>query len=84
MPIVLNAFPLKVPDLDLEARQVSYDQETVEGLRTKHGTTHAFRRQGESIVVFSPDGNFPVSICRDRSPTGSQVTRRSRSICSAA
>ncbi|MCC7410955.1 MAG: stem cell self-renewal protein Piwi domain-containing protein [Gammaproteobacteria bacterium] len=61
MSIVLNAFRLKVPDLYLEARQVSYDQETLEGLRTKHGTTHAFRRQGESILVFSPDGNFPVS-----------------------
>lgn len=61
MPIVLNAFPLKVPDLELEARQIPYDKETLHSLRAKHRSTHAFRRQGESILVFSGDGQFPVS-----------------------
>ena len=61
MPIVLNAFPLKVPDLELEACQISYDKETLDGLRDKHGSTHAFRRQGENILIFSRDGQFPVS-----------------------
>jgi hypothetical protein len=61
VPIVLNAFPLKVPDLELEVREIPYVRETLNSLRAKHGSTHAFRRQDESILVFSPDGNFPVS-----------------------
>lgn len=61
MPIVLNAFPLKVPDLELVARQVPYDKEMLDGLRAKHGSTHSFRRHGENILIFSGDGTFPVS-----------------------
>lgn len=61
MSIVLNAFPLKVPELELEARQVPYDKETLDGLRAEHGATHSFRRQGENILIFSSDGTFPVS-----------------------
>ena len=61
MPIFLNAFPLKIPDLELEARQVPYDKETLDGLRAKHGSTHSFRRQGDNILIFSADGTFPVS-----------------------
>lgn len=61
MPIVLNAFPMKVPELELEARQVPYDKETLDGFRAKYGSTHSFRRQGESILIFSGDGTFPVS-----------------------
>lgn len=61
MPIVLNAFPLKVPELELEAHQVSYDKETLDGFRAKYGSTHAFRRQGDNILIFSGDGSFPVS-----------------------
>ena len=61
MPIVLNAFPLKVPNLPLEVRQIPYDKDTLDGLRAKHGSTHAFRRQGENILIFSADGTFPVS-----------------------
>lgn len=61
MPIVLNAFPLKTPELELEARQVPYDKETLDGFRATHGSTHSFRRQGDNILIFSGDGTFPVS-----------------------
>lgn len=61
MPIVLNAFPLKIPELELDALQVSYDKETLDGFRAKHGSTHAFRRLGDDILIFSGDGTFPAS-----------------------
>ena len=61
MPIVLNAFPLKIPELEIEARQVPYDKETLDGFRATHGSTHVFRRQGDNILIFSGDGTFPVS-----------------------
>ena len=61
MPIVLNAFPLKVPELELDARQVPYDKETLDGFRAQYGSTHSFRRHGDNILIFSPDGTFPVS-----------------------
>lgn len=61
MSIVLNAFPLKVPELELEARQIPYDKETLDGLRAKHRSTHAFRRVGDSIFIFSGDGTYPAS-----------------------
>ncbi|WP_348745778.1 Piwi domain-containing protein [uncultured Herbaspirillum sp.] len=61
MPIVLNAFPLKVPDLEISAHQIPYDKETLDKLRAEHRATHAFRRQGDNILIFSSDGTFPVS-----------------------
>jgi Piwi domain len=61
LTITLNAFPLKVPNLQLEARQVPYDKDALDTLRAKHGATHAFRRQGDNILIFSGDGTFPVS-----------------------
>lgn len=61
MPIILNAFPLKVPDLEIEARQIPYDKETLDDLRAGHRATHAFRRQGDNILIFSGDDTFPVS-----------------------
>ena len=61
MSIVLNAFPLKVPDLELEAYQIPYDKDTLDNLRARHRSTHAFRRQGGSILIFSGDGQFPIS-----------------------
>ncbi len=61
MSIVLNAFPLKVPELELDARQVPYDKETLDGFRAKHASTCSFRRQGDNILIFSGDGTFPVS-----------------------
>lgn len=61
MSIVLNAFPLKIPELELEVRQIPYNKETLERLRAGHRETHTFRRQGDSILIFSMDGTFPAS-----------------------
>ncbi len=61
MPIVLNAFPLKVPDLEIDARQIPYDKEALDGLRAGHRATHSFRRQADNILIFSGDGTFPIS-----------------------
>lgn len=61
MPVVLNAFPLRVPEIQFEACQVPYDKGRLDELRAKHGSTHAFRRQGNSILIISGDGEFPVS-----------------------
>ena len=61
MAVFLNAFPLKIPDAELEALQVPYDKEALDDLRAKHGSTHSFRRQGDNILIFSADGTFPVS-----------------------
>lgn len=61
MSIAPNAFPLKVPDLEFEARQVPYDRETLDGFRAKHGSTHASRRFGDNILIFSGDGTFAAS-----------------------
>ena len=60
MPVFLNAFPLKVPEVELEARQVPYDKETLDGFRAKQGSTHAFRRQGDNILIFSEIGRAHV------------------------
>lgn len=61
MPVFLNAFPLKIPEVEFEARQVPYDKKTLDGFRAKHGLTHSFRRQGDNILIFSRDGTFPAS-----------------------
>lgn len=61
MPVFLNAFPLKIPNAELEALQVPYDKETLDSLRAQYGTTHAFRRQGDNILIFSGDDMFPIS-----------------------
>ncbi len=61
MSVFLNAFPLKIPDAELEALQVPYDKETLDGLRAHYGSTHSFRRQGDNILIFSGDGTFPIS-----------------------
>ena len=61
MPIFLNAFPLKIPNAELEALQIPYDKKILDGLRAQYGTTHFFRRQGKNILIFSEDGMFPIS-----------------------
>lgn len=60
MPVFLNAFPLKIPEVELEALQIPYDKETLDGFREKHGSTHAFRRQDDNILIFSGDGTYPA------------------------
>lgn len=61
MSIYLNAFPLKIPDVELEACQVPYDKETLDTFRSKYGSSHSFRREGNDILIFSGDSTFPVS-----------------------
>lgn len=61
MPVFLNAFPLKIPKVELEAHQVQYDKGTLDSLRATHGSTHSFRRQGDNILIFSGDATFPLS-----------------------
>ena len=61
MSIHLNAFPLEIPDTTLGVCIISYDKERLDALRASHHVTHAFRRQGESILVFSQDGQYPVT-----------------------
>lgn len=59
--IVLNAFLLKVPKIELEACQILYNKETLDTLRSKYNLTHAALRQGEKILIFSKNGSYPVS-----------------------
>jgi len=59
LPVFLNAFPLKIPEVELEARQVPYDKETLVSFRANHGSSHSFRRQGDNILIFSGDATFP-------------------------
>jgi len=61
LSIVLNAFPLKIPDVELEARKVPYDKETLDDFRKKYGSGHSFRREGNDILIFSGDATFSAS-----------------------
>ena len=61
MQIVLNAFPLKVPEIELVTCQIPYDKQTLHDLRTEYSSSHAFRRQGQNVLIISKDGHFPVS-----------------------
>ena len=59
MSIHLNAFPLEIPDTTLGVCVISYDKERLDALRASHHVTHAFRRQGESILVFRMESDDP-------------------------
>lgn len=61
MPIHLNAFPLQIPDKTLSACAISYEDELLNTLRAKYRYTHAFRRQGNNILIFSQDQHYPVA-----------------------
>src|SRR5208283_5241843 len=61
MAIYLNAFPLKLPDKELSACVIPFTQELLNTLRTEYQSTHVFRRQGDSILIFSQDGQYPVT-----------------------
>ena len=58
--IFLNAYPLDIPEHDIEARVISYDQKQLETLRDQYGDTHAFLRLGDKVFVFSTDDQYPV------------------------
>lgn len=61
MTIHLNAFPLLAPDISLNACVIPYEQERLDLLRKDHQATHVFRRQGDNILIFSQNGQYPVS-----------------------
>ena len=61
MSIHLNAFPLRIPDNALNACVIPYEQELLDTLRAEHQSTHVFRRQGNNILIFSQNGQYPVS-----------------------
>lgn len=60
MPIFLNAFVLRAPDVTLDARLVSYDKDRLDALRLQHHATHVCRRMGDEILLISSDGNYPI------------------------
>ena len=61
MSIFLNAFPMDIPEHDIEARAIPYDQEQLKTLRDEYQATHAFRRRGDQVLIFSRDGQYPVT-----------------------
>ena len=61
MAIYLNAFPLKLPDKELSSCVIPFTQELLNTLRNEYKSTHVFRRQGDSILIFSQDGKYPVT-----------------------
>lgn len=61
MTIYLNAFPLQIPDKALSACRIPYEPDQLDALRVKYKDTHAFRRQGDSILIFSQDGHYPIT-----------------------
>jgi hypothetical protein len=61
LTILLNAFPLIIPEIELVALQIPYDKESLNNLRKQHRLTHSFRRQGDSVLIFSGEGAFCVS-----------------------
>lgn len=60
MPIYLNAFPLIIPDKELDVCVIPYDKEQLDELREKYQSTHIFRRRDNSILIFSANGEYPI------------------------
>lgn len=61
MSIQLNAFPLQIPDKALSVCAIPFQQEQLDTLRAEYQDTHAFRRQGNKVLIFSPDGRYPIN-----------------------
>ena len=59
MSIVLNAFPLKVSELEVKVCEIPYSKEILDEFRISHRKTHTFHRKGNNILIFSMDGTFP-------------------------
>ncbi|MGE8572659.1 MAG: Piwi domain-containing protein [Acinetobacter amyesii] len=59
MSIFLNAFPLKVPELEVQVCEIPYSKEILDEFRISHKKTHTFHRKGNNILIFSMDGTFP-------------------------
>jgi hypothetical protein len=63
LSIFLNAFPLKIVDINLDACVIPYDEERLNELRENHKATHVFRRRDNNILILSQDGQYPVTGC---------------------
>ena len=61
MPITLNAFPLEVSDQEIEACVIPYDKDQYDALKTGEDGTYVIRRLGDNILVFSSNGEYPVT-----------------------
>jgi len=62
LPIFINAFPLKIPNKNVDACFIPYEnKKQLYDLRDKYQQTHIFRRQGQRIQIFSNNGHYPVS-----------------------
>jgi Piwi domain len=62
MSLTLNAFPILFPDDEkFKACAITYSRGVLEKLRQEHGINHAFIREGNRILCFSQDENYPVS-----------------------
>ena len=61
MPITLNAFPLEVHDKEIKACVIPYDKDQYDVLKTDQGGIHTIRRLGDDILVFSSNGEYPVT-----------------------
>lgn len=61
MSINLNAFPITIPESDfIEVCEISFDADKLGKLRQDYRSTHSFYRQSDKILIFSPDGKYPV------------------------
>jgi hypothetical protein len=76
LSIKLNAFPLRVPDVELECCVIPYSESELTTLRNDHGKTYAFRRRLNTIQIFSPDGRFPVNGDIEKLPLSKIVSLR--------
>lgn len=61
MPITLNAFPLDIPDHEVTACVIPYDQERYDELKIDKSSNFLIRRHGDNILVFSSGGEYPVT-----------------------
>lgn len=61
LSITLNAFPLEVPDNQVEACVVPYKQEQYDALNAGHDHSYAIRRLDNEILIFSSDNEYPVT-----------------------
>lgn len=59
--ITLNAFPLEPPKQKVTACVIPYDQEQYDDLKVNRDDKIAIRRHNNNILVFSSDGNYPIS-----------------------
>lgn len=60
MSILINAFPIVVPETAVKACVTPFDGERFDKMREEHQATHAVRRKGKDLLIFSYDGTYPI------------------------